>query len=218
MRLLTKLLIAPATAALTLGAILLTPDAGADTKPFSFTNFETIKVTALMTVVVKQGPYSVTVNEPKGDFSNLKIEQKGKDLFITRQDSTFDDRKKPAPDYVVTVTAPSLSAIDVAAASEVEGSNLSFKDLKLNISSGSSATLSGSCNSLSANISSGAKFDGRDLKCKDASVNASTGASASAFAQASAMGNASTGGAITFHGNPKSLDRHVSLGGSVRAL
>jgi hypothetical protein len=173
-------------------ALLFTAPAGAETRSFNLSGFDSVSAIALMDVVLKQGPYSVKVEEPHGKFDDLKIEVHGSTLVATRQDNN-GRRKDEAPAYTVVVTAPSIKRISVAAASTLDGRKLAFKDLDIELSSASTITLSGSCGALKLNISSGAKFEGDDLKCQTARVDVSSGATARAFASQNAQADASTG-------------------------
>lgn len=196
-------------------ALLLAAPAIAETRSFNLSGFDAVSATALMDVVLKQGPYSVKVEEPHGKFDDLKLEVHGSTLVVTRQNND-GRRKDEAPTYTVVVTAPSIKRIEVSSASTLDGRKLSFKDLDIELSSASTISLSGSCGALKLNISSGAKFEGDDLKCQTARVDASSGASARAFASHDAQADASTGGQVTFYGKPGDLKKNTSTGGTVR--
>ncbi|HEX5005542.1 MAG TPA: DUF2807 domain-containing protein, partial [Hyphomonadaceae bacterium] len=54
-----------------------------------------------------------------------------------------------------------------------------------------------------------------DLRCESATVSASGGGDAEITATASAMGRASSGGDVRFHGNPVHFEKEESGGGDV---
>jgi hypothetical protein len=196
-------------------ALLLAAPATAETRSFNLSGFDTVSASALMDVVLKQGPYSVKVDEPHGKFDDLKLEVHGSTLVVSRQNND-GRRKDETPAYTVVVTAPAIKRIEVSSASTLDGRKLAFKDLDVGLSSAGKIQLSGSCGALKLNISSGAKFEGDDLKCQTASVDASSGANAEAFASHSAQASASTGGQVTFYGKPGDLKKSTSTGGTVR--
>jgi hypothetical protein len=195
-------------------AMVCAAPAMAETRSFNLSGFDSISAAALMDVVLKQGPYSVKVEEPNGKFDDLKLEVRGSTLVATRRNND-GRRQDETPAYTVVVTAPAIKRISVAAASQLDGKKLAFKDLDISLSSASTITLSGSCDALKLNISSGAKFEGDDLKCRTARVDVSSGANARAFASQDAQANASTGGQVTFYGKPHDLKKNTSTGGSV---
>lgn len=210
----TFLLIPAAAVALVTAAIA--QPASADTKSYNLSGFTEVAASAGVTVILKQGPFSVKADERKGDFDKLLLEVRGNKLVVSRKSNSgwFSH----GPDYTVTVTAPAFTAVSASSGSEVEGDGLQLKDLKVEVSSGADMDLSGACNALSVDISSGADFNGEDLKCQTASVEASSGADADAWASASAKGDASSGADITFHGSPATFDKDTSSGGSVKSL
>jgi hypothetical protein len=150
-----------------------------------------------------------------GDFKNLVVEVRGDTLHIGRNHSMFN--WGGGPRYRVTVSAPSYSRFEVSSGASLDGSGLQLADLRVEVSSGARLELSGSCTTLNADLSSGAQFDGESLKCDAADVDASSGARADAFASNSANASASSGANVTFHGNPATLEKDTSSGGSVDA-
>jgi len=185
---------------------------GASGAPYSesqrhaYTGFEKVDASAGVTVIVNQGPFDVKAETTDGnDFDNLVVEVRGSTLHIGRSQSMF------------TVSAPAYSGFEVSSGASLDGGNLSLANLKVEVSSGASVDLSGSCADLAVEISSGASFSGEDLKCATADVDASSGASAQAFASQRAEGNASSGASVNFYGSPASIEKDSSSGGSVSA-
>ena len=212
MRSSTLLLTAAAVAVTT--AVLVALPAFADSKTYNLSGFDRVDVSAGIEVTFSQGPFSVKVDEPDGNFDRLIVEVRGNTLKIGRRNNWLDWR---GVDYSATVSAPNLTAIDASSGSAFEGHNLSLRDLKVDVSSGANVEVSGSCAGLRVDVSSGADFEGEAMKCETASVDASSGADADAFATRSASGNASSGGNVTFHGKPVEFIKDTSSGGSVRA-
>ncbi len=212
MRSSTLLLAATAVAVVT--AALVALPAFADSKTYSLSGFDRVDVSAGIDVTFTQGPFSVKVDDPNGNFDRLIVEVRGNTLKIGRRNNWFDWR---GVDYSATVSAPNLTGVDASSGAAFEGHNLSLRDLKVDVSSGANVELSGSCAGLRVDVSSGADFEGEALKCETASVDASSGAGADAYAARSASGNASSGGNVTFHGRPPEITKDTSSGGSVRA-
>jgi hypothetical protein len=208
-----SLLLIPAAAVGLVTAALILP-AFADQKSYSLSNFSKVDVSAGISVDLLQGPFSVKVDTPQNNFDNLIVELRGDTLRLSRKNTGWFSH---GPEYHVTVSAPNYTSIESSSGSRVDGSGLSLKTLKVNVSSGAHVELAGGCSDLRVSISSGAHFDGEDLKCETASVDASSGAHAEAYATRSADGDASSGANVTFHGKPVNFSKESSSGGSVKS-
>lgn len=197
-------------------AALVSAPSWAETRSFSFANFDRVNVAAGTEVILRQGPFSVVAEQRDGNFDRLDIKVRGDTLHVGRKHSWWEFGSGPR--YTVTITAPAYEEIDVSSGSSVFGQNLSFGELRVDASSGASIDLSGTCAGLRLNISSGASFDGERLECETARVDASSGARANAFAARSAQAGASSGASVVFHGKPAAFDKDTSSGGSARVL
>lgn len=181
----------------------------------TYANFDKIDLSAGVEAVVRQGAFDVKAEAKKGDsFDNLIVEVNGDTLRIGRKQSMFNWSNDQ---YRVTVSAPAYAALEASSGSRMEGTDLTLKNLRVEVSSGASMELSGACDELNVDISSGASFDGENLRCATAMVDASSGASADAFASRLADGQASSGASVTFHGQPQQVREDTSSGGSVRS-
>jgi hypothetical protein len=205
--------IIPAAALAAAAAIVL--PAWADTKSYNLSNFDSVDVSAGIEVTLIQGPFSVKVDSPQGNFDKIVVEVRGNTLKLGRKNTNWFGR---GDDFHVTVSAPNYTGVNASSGSQVEGGGLSVKNLEIGVSSGAQVELAGACSDLSVAVSSGAHFDGEDLKCETARVDASSGARAEAYATRSANGDASSGANVTFHGKPSQFDKDTSSGGSVKSL
>lgn len=212
-----KSLLSLSAAAIAAAAVTLALPALADSRSFNnLSGFDKISASAGVTVILKQGPFAVSVETPNGKFDQLKLEVHGSTLVASRR-NTYGWGGR-GPDYTITVSAPAYRSLDVSSGSHLEGENIKFADLGVDVSSGAHVELSGDCKAVTIEVSSGSHFSGENLKCESASVDASSGAHAEAFATASAKGDASSGAHITFHGKPANVSKDSSSGGSVSSL
>lgn len=218
------LLLVPA-AFLATACVIYTGDAPAQAnygtateRDFNYTGFDKVSASAGVTVIMKQGPYAVHARSTNGDLSRLVLEVRGDTLVAGRNNNGFNWIGNRGPNYTITVSAPNYSGVKASSGSSVDGSGITARDMRVDVSSGADVDLAGSCTSLSVHISSGADFDGERLQCETASVSASSGSDADAYATRTASGDASSGADITFHGRPASVSKDTSSGGSVRAL
>jgi hypothetical protein len=151
-----SLLLIPAAAVGLVTAALVLP-AFADQKSYNLSNFTKVDVSAGIDVELVQGPYSVKVDTPQNDFDKIIVEVHGDSLRIGRKNTGWFSN---GPRYHVTVSAPNYTAVEGSSGSRVDGSGLSLKSLKVNVSSGAHVELAGGCSDLRVSISSGAQFDG----------------------------------------------------------
>ena len=84
-------------------------------------------------------------------------------------------------------------------------------------SSGSSIELIGKSYSHTSKASSGSDIDAFALNSKEAIVHVSSGASIDVNATENLVANASSGGSISYNGNPKNIERKSSSGGAISA-
>jgi hypothetical protein len=184
----------------------------AESRTYNLSGFKRIDASAGLTVVVKQGPFSVVADEARGDFDQLVIRKDGDTLKLGRETDWNGRRPRPV---TVTVTAPEIVELEVSSGVRLTAEGLSTGDLEVSASSGASLEASGVCRSLSLKVSSGASVEAADLRCESVAASASSGASASAHASATASGKASSGGSIRFSGAAQTFTRDTSSGGSV---
>ncbi len=222
-----------ALAGLAAGAVAATP-AFAETRTFSVSDFDAIDVSAGIKVYYETGvPQSVSVENEKGDFSDIKVEVDDGALILSRAKKINWGGKRES--YTVTVGVPSLSDIEASSGSYIEGSGLSGDDASLDVSSGaravitnasvgdieveassgSSAEISGSCTEIDADASSGASIDASDLQCTALEADVSSGASISAYATNRVNADASSGGSVRVSGGATDVTIDKSSGGSV---
>lgn len=208
--------IASAAALAALGACSVSYSGAYDTETRPLADFDSIDAGAGVNVVLKQGPFSVSVRAPEGKLDTVRTEKSGSTLRIThdgnRSNWFFFGWSGSSE---VTVTAPSYIAISAGAGADVEGDNLQFGDITVKVGSGADIELSGACKTIHVSASSGADFNGEDLKCETAEADASSGADIEVFASATGTGHASSGADIRFHGNPANVTRDTSSGGDI---
>lgn len=186
----------------------------ADEQNFSFSDFDSVEASAGVDVVLRQGDYSVRAEGSEKALERLKVEKRGRTLHIGRRNTTFS--WGTTGPVTVTVSAPNYAGLSASSGSDVSGSGLRLTDVSVSVSSGADMELAGSCEELTVSVSSGSDFDGEDLHCQNVTASASSGADANVWAARSLVGSASSGGDIDVYGEPESITKNTSSGGSVR--
>ncbi|MFN3300049.1 MAG: head GIN domain-containing protein [Sediminibacterium sp.] len=137
-------------------------------------------------------------------------------LKITRdQDWKFWNQWK---NWKVTVylSYKDLKSIKANSGAHISGSDLSFNNLEVKMSSGAFAELSGNVNALSVDASSGAMFKGYELSAKTFEGESSSGGGVQVNVSKELNAKASSGGSIRYKGEGLIRDIKVGSGGTVR--
>lgn len=162
--------------------------------------------------------HSVRVEGPEDRVENLEVRVVDGELYLDweRRGLWRWNRNNRGESLTVLVTAPSITMLDISSAVTLNGSGLADTDLTLDISSAGRVSLTGTCNQLSADVSSAASLDTRGLECLTVAVDASSAAEAEVFASQSVVADASSAASVTIYGDPESVVSDTSSAGSVR--
>lgn len=147
-----------------------------------------------------------------------------------------DERIKSAKAKKVILSVPNITDIDTSSGAYIFFENvLKTEDLSLDsssgshmvitletsrlrceASSGSSIKLKGKTNSLKANTSSGSYIRASELEAQFSRVSASSGANIVVNTTKELTANASSGGNISYSGNPEKVNKSDGVSGSIR--
>ena len=212
-------------------AITLSAPAFAETRSYDFKNFTSIDISAGYEVIFTQSNQrSVTIESD--DLSKITASETGDTLKIGRPRNT--NLHKRTHD-VVRISAPDLERaelnagvkfkvdglqvgdldLDINAGVEADLRRVNAKTIRLDANAGVEIDLDGVCDTLLIDANAGVDIDASDLRCKSAEVDAGVGSSVKVHSVESVKADAGLGASIVVAGAPKSVDKHVSLGGSV---
>lgn len=104
--------------------------------------------------------------------------------------------------------------LDASSGSDVR-LELEANELSAESSSGSDITLKGNANVMQTSASSGSDINASELQAKKCTASVSSGADIRIYVIDELDANASSGGDITYYGNPKTKDINESSGGDV---
>ena len=205
----------------------------AETRTFNVTGYDSVRVSTGLNVVLRQGAFATSASGSQRDLDRLDITSDGSVLRIARKAAWFWNWNFGRVE--IAVTAPVFRAIAVSSGAAVDGAalkmptadialssgaqvtltNLTFDTGKVDVASGSHIHASGRCGSIVIAVSSGGSFRGTDLQCQNADATAASGADIDIAASGAVKGRASSGGQVTFHGNPAHRDVDSASGGDV---
>ncbi len=194
-------------------------------------NFTEIKVSQGIQVFLTQGnDIEINVEADENIIDLLITEVNGDVLKIY-----FDKNVSRAKAKNVYLTVDKITRIKVSSGAHVKSegtiraktlklSSTSGSGLKLNLnatevicstSSGADVKLTGTTESFSGSASSGSHIDADDLLSKTSKAKVSSGAGISLHASEELNAKASSGGSISYKGNPTVLNKSKSSGGSI---
>jgi Putative auto-transporter adhesin, head GIN domain len=167
--------IASAAALAALGACAVVPTER-ETKVFNLSGFDAIIAHSGIDVVLKQGPFSVSAETPKGRIDKIVITQNGTTLDIGRKEEVVMFNWGWNERYVVTVAAPNYTSISSSGGADVDIDPLKAETLNLTAHGGADVNLAGlTARKLSVTTSGGADVNAKALQLGDVTSTSSGG-------------------------------------------
>lgn len=117
--------------------------------------------------------------------------------------------------YGETLIEASFLEVDASSAADIK-IEVDAKEIEVDASSGADAVVKGKADYFSGNASSGADIKAQDLVVKEARASASSGADVKISVKESITASASSGGDVTYYGNPAHESVKESSGGDVK--
>lgn len=222
--------------AASLVALGLVGAASAETRTFDVGAFNNIDISAGLDLEFTAGEaQSISVENAKGDFSDIEVIVRGDTLVLKRKKNMNWGWNRKRLRYGITVSAPQISGLEASSGSDVSGRNMSGSEIRIDVSSGadvtvagvdggtvvietssgSDASVSGTCVTVRADSSSGSDLDARDLRCQNGYADASSGSDISIHVTGSVDADASSGADVDVYGSPTDVQSDKSSGGSV---
>jgi len=216
-------------------ALGLAGAASAETRTFDVGSFTNIDISAGLDLSFDEGAsQSISVENKKGDFSDIEVLVKGDTLVLKRKKNNWGWGRKRER-YDITVTAPVINGVEASSGSDVTGRGMSGSDVSVDVSSGadvtvtdvsggtvriqtssgSDASVSGTCSNVDAQASSGSDLEARGLVCQNGQADASSGSDISIYVTGSVDAEASSGADVDVYGSPTDVNSDKSSGGSV---
>lgn len=221
-------------------ALAVSPAAHAEGKSYNAKDFSRIEIDGAMNVVFKTGSAtSVRVEASNGDFTDLRLVNKGDTLVVSRNSlkakggwlnwgqrsvSVSDDGKtikvngRKVPVYTVYLTSPDLESVTAAQSSRFDSSSIGSETLDASASSSSIMTLAGEVSNARLQVSSSAEIRAAELAVGTLRVSASSSGEAEVLSSGTGEASieASSSGDIRVKsGAAASFVVNVSSGASV---
>lgn len=155
--------------------------------------------------------------ETEKDLERLEIEVDDGELRIRRGSwsSSIWNWKSAGGRVSVDVVVSELEGLSSSSGARVTAVEVDCEELSLDASIGSRIVVSGGCNEVEVDASSGAVIDARAFKVEVVTVDASSGARIDVFASANFQGDASSGASVDVFGTPTLFDSDTSSGARI---
>ncbi|WP_330442000.1 head GIN domain-containing protein [Flavobacterium sp. C4GT6] len=195
-------------------------------------NFTSVSGNRGLEVVIEQGnPKKITVEADENLQEHISTKIEGSELVITT-----DVGIQKATSKKVIVTMPvieriaSSSGANIISKNTIKSENLGLSsssgsqlevsaeavNVRAESSSGSSLKVKGKAQKLEADASSGSNINAKDLAVNAANAEASSGSTVLVNTSNSLDAEASSGGSVLFAGNPATVNKNTSSGGTVK--
>ena len=152
-----------------------------------------------------QGPFEVRLTVGGDAAMTLAGDDNLLPLVVSVQDGAL----------IVTLSTPSLHALNLTGAVKLEAGGLQTDKLALSASGAVDATLTGAATAFEVNASGAASIRARELKATTVTFDGSGAVSGQLFASAALKATISGAGTIDCWGKPRDVDKTVSGAGSI---
>jgi hypothetical protein len=171
------------------------------TQQKNFSDFTTINLNSGFQAQITQGSsYNVSITADSNVINRVDVTQTGNVLTIGLQPGTFFDI---GGTLKASITMPDVREIQASGGATVDVTDFALShDLSVGSSGGSTITVSGQANGLSASCSGGGQLKLSGLKVSTASIQLSGGSSALINVSDKLDANLSGGSSLTYEGNP----------------
>ena len=157
-----------------------------------------------------QKPVSFEIDADDNILPLIKTEVRDGILFVTS-----DQRYHTAKPVTLRINLPSLAAVTSRGAGEITIGDVNGDSLKLESMGAASIDAAGKAKSVAVSSTGAGKIDTSSLQAEKARVDVTGAASVEVYATEQLDVTVSGAGSVTYSGNPKVVNKHVSGVGSV---
>ena len=157
------------------------------------------------------GKPALTISTDQNLLPLIKTSVNGKTLQID-----CEGNLAPTQGITINISSASLSDVQLAGAIHLTASKLSGPDLKVESAGASSITADGSVTNLKANFAGASKLNAKSLQTQTATVSLVGASHADVNVTETLKASIAGAGALTYSGDPKSVEKNISGAGSIR--
>jgi hypothetical protein len=175
--------------------------------------------TNAITVEADENLHDLIITEVKEGVLNIYIDKsiwksKARKVYVTIEKLSF--LKATSGSDVQSETIIKMNEISISATSGAAIKiDVEAESVATSTTSGSYIKITGTTINHASNATSGSSIDAYDLKSDNAIAKVTSGASINIYASKKMEGKATSGGGIDFKGNPATINKDTSSGGSI---
>lgn len=175
------------------------------------TDFYTLKADGAYQITWSSGKPAITISTDQNLLPLITTSVTGDTLHIN-----VTENLRPTKGITINISSVSLKEVQLSGAVSLTASNVSGSDLKLESIGASSINVEGSVTNLEANFAGASSLDAKALQTQTGRVSMSGACSADVTVTESLDASISGAGAITYGGNPKTVEKNVSGAGIIQ--
>ena len=175
------------------------------------TDFAEVAASGGLRIEWHSGPPSLSITTDQNLLSHIENRIEGKTLRLRTH-----DRLRPTHGIKVSISSAQLEGADLRGAVDLIVKNISGSKFYVRASGASDITVDGRVEEFLADLTGATDLRAKDLKTKSTEIS-STGASSAKISVSETLRVSITGaGDVTYYGNPKTIEKHVTGAGSIR--
>ncbi len=175
-------------------------------------DFSALEVAGAYQIQWSSGKPALTISTDQNLLPLITTSVSGDSLHID-----WKENLRPTKGIRIILSSASLERVLLNGAVSLSASNLSGHDLKLESNGASSVVVDGAVTNLEANLSGATRLNGTSLHSQTATVSLSGACYADVTVTETLNASISGAGALTYAGNPKSVEKSVSGVGRIQA-
>jgi hypothetical protein len=186
-------------------------DGAIKTEDRTISDFSTLEIAGGYEIKWSSGKPALSISTDQNLLPLIKTTVNGSTLTIDSEENL-----SPTKGVKITLTSASLADVQLNGAIKFTATQLAGGDLKLEANGASDISVGGSVTNFEATLSGASNLDAKSLQTQDATLSLN-GASYGDVTVSGTLNASITGaGALTYSGNPKSVEKKISGAGTIR--
>lgn len=182
------------------------------TESRSVTDFDEIDASGGLHIQWRSGPPSLSINT---DENLLPLIESPVDGHVLRLKKRAHETLRPTHHINVVITTPRLNGASLSGAVDLNASGLTGPKFYLRASGASDITLEGKADELLVDLTGASDLRAQGLQTKTAEMSTTGAASAKITVSETLRVSITGAGDVTYYGNPKTIEKHVTGAGSI---
>jgi hypothetical protein len=178
----------------------------------SLGNFSRLDAGGYYKVEWHPGPVSFSLTTDENLFSHIRTSVQGDVLKLEMKGPL-----SPTRGVKVEITSPSLTGARLSGALQMSATSLSGGTFALETSGATKVALSGQVNRLLASLTGASKLQADDLITQDVEISVTGAGKADVYASNLLRAAITGAGNVSYHGNPKSVEKKIAGAGKIEA-